>query len=55
MKATYRIQNANGTMLNAGTGNESWFTLEDARGLVDYNDGQRIIESNGVDILWEVF
>lgn len=51
----YRIQNENGTFLNAGTGNDSWFTLEDARKLVNYEIGQRIIESNGVEILWEVF
>ena len=28
MKAKYRIQNENGTFLNAGTGLESWFTLD---------------------------
>lgn len=54
MKAKYRIQNKNGTFLNAGTGNESWFTLEDARKLVNYNEGQRIVEHNGVNILWEI-
>ena len=54
-KATFRIQNANGTFLNAGTDEGSWFILNDARDLVDYDAGQRIIESNGVDILWEAF
>jgi hypothetical protein len=51
----YRIQNENGTFLNAGTGNDSWFTLEQARKLVNCEAGQRIVESDGVNILWEVF
>lgn len=51
----YRIQNENGTFLNAGTGLDSWFTLDNARKLVNYEIGQRIIESNGVDVLWEIF
>lgn len=51
----YRIQNENGSLLNAGTGNDSWFTLEEARKLVNYEAGQRIVESDGVNILWEVF
>lgn len=55
MKTSYRIQNENGTFFNAGTGLDSWFTLEDARDVVDYDKGQRIIESDGVNILWEAF
>lgn len=51
----YRIQTKDGKFLNAGTGLDSWFTLDKARKLVDYNKGQRIIESDGVNILWEVF
>lgn len=51
----YRIQNENGSLLNAGTGDDSWFTLEEARKLVNYEAGQRIVESDGVNILWEVF
>lgn len=51
----YRIQNENGSLLNAGTSNDSWFTLEEARKLVNYEAGQRIVESDGVNILWEVF
>jgi hypothetical protein len=51
----YRIQNFNGTFFNAGTGLDSWFSLENARKIVNYQIGQRIIESNGVDILWEIF
>jgi len=54
MKAKYRIQNENGTFLNAGTDLESWFTLEDARKLVNYEIGQRIVEHNGTEVLWEV-
>lgn len=53
-KMTYRIQRENGTILNAGTGENSWFTLEDARELVDYSKDQRIIESDGMRILWEI-
>lgn len=55
MKNKYRIQKADGKFLNAGTGEDSWFTLETARKLVNYNEGQRIIESDGVNILWEIF
>lgn len=51
----YRIQNENGSLLNAGTGDDSWFTLEEARKLVNYEAGQRIVESDGINILWEVF
>lgn len=50
----YRIQWADATFLNAGTGLDSWFTLEDARKLVNYELGQRIVESDGVNILWEI-
>lgn len=50
----YRIQNANGTFLNANTGLDSWFTLETARTMVNYEIGQRIIESDGVNVLWEI-
>lgn len=55
IKYTYRIKNSNGTFLNAGTGLPSWFNLEQARKIVDYNKGQIIIESDGVHQLWEVF
>jgi hypothetical protein len=49
----YRIQKADGRFLNAGTGVDSWFTLDQARKLVNYKAGQRIVESDGVRILWE--
>jgi len=51
----YRIQKSDGTFLNAGTGIDSWFTLDTARELVNYDQDQRIIESDGVNILWEIF
>jgi len=55
MKLSYRIQNENGTYLNAGTGEDSWFSLEKARQLVNYDKGQRIVEHDGMNILWEAF
>lgn len=54
MKAKYRIQNSDGTFLNAGTDKPSWFTLENARKTVNYEIGQKIVEHDGVNILWEV-
>ena len=51
----YKIKNANGTYLNNGTGLQSWFTLEQARKIVNYSIGQRIVEHDGVNDLWEVF
>ncbi len=51
----YRIQNQDGTFHNAGSGQDSWYTIEVARTTVNYSIGQRIAESDGVDILWEVF
>lgn len=54
VKVTYRIQNEDGTFLNANTGLDSWFSLEKARELVKYELGQRIIESDGVNVLWEI-
>jgi len=55
MKYTFRIQYADGTFLNAGTGEDSWFSLENARSKVNREAGQMIIESDGMDILWEAF
>ena len=55
MSSPYRIQKKDGTFLNAGTDFDSWFTLDKARKLVKYDEGQRIIESDGVHILWETF
>ena len=51
----YKIKNANGTYLNNGTGLQSWFTLEQARKIVNYSIGQQIVENDGVNDLWEIF
>lgn len=50
----YRIRK-DGKMLYAGTGKNSWFTLENARKIVNRKNGEQIIESDGINILWEVF
>ena len=55
MNQTYRIQNENGTFHNAGTGLDSWFTIEAARSIVNYEIGQRIVFSDGMDLLMETF
>ena len=54
MKATYRILHADRTIMNAGTGLDSWFTLETARNLVNYEAGQMIYEHDGMNLLWEI-
>lgn len=54
MKSSYRIQNEDGTFLNAGTDLDSWFTLDEAHKKVRYDTGQRIVECDGVNVLWEV-
>ena len=50
----YRIQNQDKTILNAGTDKPSWFSLDGAREAVNYDIGQTIVESDGVNILWEI-
>ena len=50
----YRIQNNDGSFYNAGTGLDSWFTLEQAKAIVNYEAGQRIVEHDGVNVLWEI-
>jgi hypothetical protein len=50
----YRILNENNTYLNAGTGLNSWFDLETAKKLVNYSKGQKIVEHDGINILWEI-
>ncbi len=54
IKTDYRIQNQDKTYLNAGTDKGSWFSLENARKTVDYSKGQRIVEHDGMDVLWEI-
>lgn len=51
----YRILKADGRIRNAGTDEPSWFTLEQARAIVDYERGESIVEDDGVNILWQVF
>jgi len=50
----YRIKTKEGKYLNAGTGKPSWFTLEQARQTVNYEQGQKIVENDGMNDLWEV-
>ena len=49
----YKIRNADGTYLNNGTGLKSWFTIDEARKIVNYSIGQQIREHDGVSDLWE--
>lgn len=51
MKADYRIKRENGTIVNAGTDKGSWMTIEDARKLVNRNEGEIIIH---LDMPFEV-
>jgi len=53
--AKYRIRTKEGKILNAGSDSPSWFNLDKARELVNYDDGQTIIEHDGLNVLWEVF
>lgn len=55
MKYKYKIRNADGTYLNNGTGLQSWFTLEQARKIVNRSIGQQIREHDGLHDLWEIF
>lgn len=52
--ARYRIQNSDGTLAYVGTDSPSWFSLEKAREIVNYEQGQRIVEHDGERVLWEV-
>ena len=54
MKNPYRIVNADRTIMNAGTGLDSWFSLDQARKLVNYEAGQMIYQHDGMNLLWEV-
>ena len=47
-KIEYRIKNIDGTYLNAGSGLNSWFTLDVARTIVNYSIGQQIRWQSGV-------
>ena len=51
----YRIQLSDQRFKFAGTGQDSWFTLESARQKVDYKKGERIVECHTLHgVLWEV-
>lgn len=56
MKANYRILKSDRTIkFTGGTEEGSWFTLERAKELVDYSNGEMIYEydDNG-NRLWEI-
>jgi hypothetical protein len=55
MVSPYRIIKKDGKVLNAGTDKPSWFNLDNARKTVNRENGEKIIESDGVNDLWEVF
>lgn len=50
----YRILTQDRKIKYAGTDHPSWFTLAEAKCRVDYTKGEKIIEHDGVNILWEV-
>ena len=54
MKADYRILNADGTYLNAGTGNDSWFFMREALKIVNESRGQKVVEHNGAYVVCEI-
>ena len=56
-KIQYRIKTKNNTFKFAGTGANSWFSLEDARAKVDYSQNEMIVEicKYTGEILWECF
>lgn len=55
-KARYRIIDSNGRIKYTGTEMGSWFTLDKAKELVNYSNGEMIYEyDNNGDRLWEVF
>lgn len=55
MKTDYRIETKDRKFKFAGTGLNSWFTLETARAKVDYSKGERIVECHTVHgVLWEI-
>jgi hypothetical protein len=53
----YRIRTKDGLLIGTGIGGKSWFTLEEAKRIVDRKKGQNIIEIDPVSgrVLWEVF
>ena len=56
-KRKYKILNSDLKVQYTGTIKGSWFTLEEARRIVDYDKGEMIYEYSGgfTDRLWQVF
>jgi len=55
-KIEYRIQLKDSKFKFAGTGVNSWFSLEEARKKVNYSNGERIVQCHPVHgVLWESF
>ncbi len=50
-----RILNSDGTILNANTDLNSWFSVNEARELCNYEIGQRIFRHNGERFCEEIF
>lgn len=54
-----RIKHSDGTYKNAGTDEASWFSIEEARGIANFSNGETIWQFNvAIDPsrpLWEVF
>ena len=56
MKAQYRILTADGRIKFTGTEVGSWFTIEKARELINYSNGEMIYEyDNNGNRLYEIF
>jgi hypothetical protein len=57
MKTNFRILNQEGNVKYTGTITGSWFTLEDAKKLVNRSNGESIYEYSmkTMSKLWEVF
>lgn len=55
MKKSYRIRKADGRIKYVGTNKGSWFSLEEARKIVDRSKNETIVEGDGMNILWEIF
>ena len=56
MKTTCRILDAEGKIMHTGTEQGSWFTLEDAKNLVNRENGEMIYaySEDCMSKLWEV-
>ncbi len=50
MKNPYRIITKEGKIKYVGTGENSWFSIEEARLKVNRSNGEKIVMSDGVNI-----